>query len=186
MEYICYCKNCFVDTSHPSKGEIDRRSTHSSSNAVFCVGCQRRCDQITSFRRSKRASAQIAFYAFHSFLVLVQTNDGYIRRLGDQDWGFLWSLAKRMWSKVYNRHTVTFAPRVLALTKMNFIWGRNVCTANIKITRNHFIQLYMSTLTQRGKTVKNNHDQEIKVTHQRINWRKFVAVQQWPFSEAAV
>ena len=176
MEYICYCKNCFVDTSHPSKGEIDRRSTHSSSNAVFCVGCQRRCDQITSFRRSKRASSQIAFYAFHSFLVLVQTNDGYIRRLGDQDWGFLWSLAKRMWSKVYNRHTVTFAPRVLALTKMNFIWGRNVCTANIKITRNHFIQLYMSTLTQRGKTVKNNHDQEIKVTHQRINWRKFVAV----------
>ena len=82
MEYICYLKNCFVDTSHPSKGEIDRRSTRSSSNTVFCVSCPKRCDQITSFRRSKRASDQIAFYAFHSFSFVVQTNDGYIRRIG--------------------------------------------------------------------------------------------------------
>ena len=35
-------------------------------------------DQFTSDRRSKRASDKRAFYAFHTFLVEVQTNAGYI------------------------------------------------------------------------------------------------------------
>ena len=44
---------------------------------VHVIDCQSMCDQISS-DKGANASNQIAFCAFHSFLVEVQTNPGYI------------------------------------------------------------------------------------------------------------
>ena len=66
-----------------SAGDNNQRSKCFCSDAVLCtsftmVDGQNMRDQITSDRRAKNASDQIAFCAFHSFLVEVQMNTGYM------------------------------------------------------------------------------------------------------------
>ena len=60
------------------KGQNVSAPTLSFCASFTMVDGQNMRDQITSDRRAKNASDQIAFCAFHSFLVEVQMNTGYM------------------------------------------------------------------------------------------------------------
>ena len=65
-----------------SAGESDRRSKHFCSNAVLCLSFTWQKVKAHVIRlpgvEGRNAPNQIAFCAFHSFSVEVQTNAGYI------------------------------------------------------------------------------------------------------------
>ena len=65
-----------------SAGDNDRRSKRFYSNTVLCVSFNRQMVKIRVIRlrgvEGRNARDQITFGAFHSFLVEVQTNAGYI------------------------------------------------------------------------------------------------------------
>ena len=65
-----------------SAGDNERRSKRFCSNALLCVSFIRQMVKIRVIRlrgvEGRNARDQITFCAFHSFLVEVQTNTGYI------------------------------------------------------------------------------------------------------------